>query len=229
VTLRVSSGPGKRNVPLVVGLSLRHATSALQKAGLFADSTTQNSPTVKKGIVISADPPEGSSVDAGTHVRLVVSSGPVQVKVPDVTGMDTSAAHSALRNAGLSFTDTGQTSDQPKGTVISQSPVSGNTVDKGSTVALTISKGPNTANVPDVTGQPPDQATATLQAAGFKVQVKDKATTNQSQDGTVVHQRPAAGTKLKKGRTVVIYVGRFTQPPTTTSPNTPAEPTPTVP
>jgi beta-lactam-binding protein with PASTA domain len=60
------------------------------------------------------------------------------------------------------------------------------------------------------------------------VQVKNKSTTDQSQNGLVVQQRPVSGTQLKKGRTVVIYVGQFQQP-TTTSPGTPAEPTPTTP
>jgi eukaryotic-like serine/threonine-protein kinase len=226
VTLQVSSGPGKRNVPLVVGLSLKRATRALQRAGLFADSSLQHSPTVPKGQVISADPAEGTSVDAGTHVRLVVSSGPVRVKVPDVLGQDSNAAHDALRNAGLKFTDTEEVSDKPKGTVIAQSPSAATTVDRGSTVALTVSKGSDTAAVPDVSGQTQDQATAALQAAGFQVQVRNKAVTDQAQDGTVVHQTPPAGRKLKKGRTVIIYVGHFQQPDDS---GTPAEPSPTTP
>jgi serine/threonine-protein kinase len=226
VTLQVSSGPGKRNVPLVVGLSLTRASRALQKAGMFADSTSRHSSTVKQGLVISADPPEGSSVDAGTHVRLVVSSGPVQVKVPDVLDMDTNAAHDALRNVGLSFTDSQQTSDKPKGTVIAQSPPANTSVSKGSSVTLTLSKGPDTAAVPDLTGQTQDQATAALQGLGLQVQVRNKTVTDQTQDGKVVHQTPAAGRKLKKGRTVIVYIGHFQAP---SNPGTPAEPTPTTP
>jgi serine/threonine-protein kinase len=114
--------------------------------------------------------------------------------------------------------------------VISQTPTSGTKVDKGSIVTLTISKGPNTAKVPDVSGQTQAAATAALQAAGFQVQAKQKVTHDQTQNGLVVHQRPAAGTNLKKGRTVVIYIGQFQ--PTTTQPGgqgTPAEPTPTTP
>ena len=59
------------------------------------------------------------------------------------------------------------------------------------------------------------------------MQAKPKVTKDQTQNGLVIHQRPAAGTQLKKGRTVVIYVGQFQ--PTSTSPGTPAEPTPTTP
>ncbi len=229
VTLQVSSGPGTVEVPLVTGLKLSTATKALNRRGLSVDSTSKHSATVPKGEVISSSPTDGTTVQKGSRVHLIVSSGPQQVKVPDVTDMDTAAAHSALRNAGLAFTDDQQASDKPKGTVISQDPAGGSTVDKGTSVTLTISKGPDTAKVPDVSGQTQAQATATLQAAGFKVQAKDKATSDQTQDGLVVHQRPAVGTDLKKGRTVVIYIGRFqaTTPPT--NPGTPAEPTPTTP
>jgi eukaryotic-like serine/threonine-protein kinase len=227
VALQVSSGPGTVQVPLVVGLKESTATKALNRRGLNVDTTSQHSGTVPKGDVISSSPADGTTVQKGSRVDLVISSGPVQVKVPDVTNQDTASAHSELRNAGLTYTDNQVTATQPKGTVISQTPTSGTSVDKGSTVTLTISKGPDTAKVPDVTGQTQAAATAALQAAGFQVQAKQKVTRDQSQNGLVVHQRPAVGTQLKKGRTVVIYIGQFQ--PTTTSPGTPAEPTPTTP
>jgi serine/threonine-protein kinase len=229
VTLQVSSGPGTVEVPLVTGLKLSTATKALNRRGLNVDSTSQHSATVPKGEVIRSSPADGTTVQKGSRVHLIVSSGPVQVKVPDVSGQTAAAAHSALKNAGLSFTDNQENSDQPKGTVISQDPPGGTTVNKGTSVTLTISKGPDTAPVPTVTGQSQDQATTALQQAGFKVQVKEKTTTDQTQDGKVIQQRPVAGTVLKKGRTVVIYVGKFQASPTPTNPGTPAEPTPTTP
>jgi serine/threonine-protein kinase len=227
VVLQVSSGPGKVDVPLVTGLKFSTAARALTRRGLLWSSTNQHSASVPKGEVISSLPVDGTSVPKGSRVHLIVSSGPVQLKVPDVTNMDTAAAHSELRNAGFAFTDNQVNSTQPKGTVIAQNPVGGSTVNKGTSVSLTISKGPNTASVPDLTGQTQAQATTTLQAAGFQVQAKPKATKDQTQNGLVIHQRPAAGTQLKKGRTVVIYIGQFQ--PTSTSPGTPAEPTPTTP
>jgi serine/threonine-protein kinase len=229
VTLQVSSGPGTVDVPLVTGLKLSTATKALNRRGLNVDSTSQHSASVPKGEVISSDPTDGTTVPKGSRVHLIVSSGPQQVKVPDVTNIDSAAAHSELRNAGLSFTDSQQVSSQAKGTVISQNPAGGSTVAKGTSVNLTISKGPDTANVPTVTGQTPDQATSTLQGLGFQVQVKNKTTTDQTQNGLVVQQRPKPGTTLKKGRTVVIYVGQFQTTTTPGSPTTPAEPTPTTP
>ena len=231
VTLQVSSGPGTAQVPLLTGLKQAEAIKALNRRGLQADVTSQHSATVPKGEVIRTSPADGEVVPKGFHVNLVVSSGPQQVKVPDVTNLTTAAAHSQLHNAGLEFNDDQVTSDQPKGTVIAQDPAGGTTVNKGSSVTLTISKGPDTAPVPNVSGQgqTPDQATTTLQGAGFKVQVKEIPTKDQTQDGKVIRQRPQPGTQLKKGRTVVIYVGNFQQTTNPQNPGTPAEPTPTAP
>jgi len=231
VTLQVSSGPGTAQVPLLTGLKQAEAIKALNRRGLQADVTSQHSATVPKGEVIRTSPADGEVVPKGFHVNLVVSSGPQQVKVPDVTSLTTAAAHSQLHNAGLEFNDDQVTSDQPKGTVIAQDPAGGTPVNKGSSVTLTISKGPDTAPVPNVSGQgqTPDQATSTLQGAGFKVQVKEIPTKDQTQDGKVIRQRPQPGTQLKKGRTVVIYVGNFQQTTNPQNPGTPAEPTPTAP
>jgi len=199
---------------------LRKASTALTKAGLFADSSTESSTTVPKGQVISADPAEGSLVQKGSHVRIVVSSGPEQVKVPNEVGKDSDTAHSDLLQAGLKYTDDQEFSDTvPKGEVIAQSPAAGGEVDKDSEVILTISKGPNLTSAPDVSGLTEAEATGRIQAAGLKVQVKPLSVTDQAQNG-VVRQRPQPGTQLKKGRTVVIYVGNF-QSPGNTPPGTP--------
>jgi eukaryotic-like serine/threonine-protein kinase len=108
----------------------------------------------------------------------------------------------------------------PTGQVIAQSPVAGGEVDKDSEVTLTISKGPNVTSAPDVAGLTEAEATGQIQAAGLKVQVKQLSVTDQSQNGVVVRQRPQPGTQLKKGRTVVIYVGNF-QSTGNTTPGTP--------
>ena len=219
VTLKVSKGPGQAQVPPVEGLSLQRASAALTRVGLFADSKSEASDTVPKGQVISSDPAEGEFVQKGSHVRILVSSGPEQVQVPNVVGQDAGTAHSNLLQADLKYHDQQQFSDTvPEGEVISQSPVAGEEVDKNSQVVLTISKGPNVVDAPDVTGLSEEEATSRIEAAGLQVQAKEKTVSDQAQDGMVVHQRPAAGTQLKKGRTVVIYIGHFVS--TTTTPGT---------
>ena len=77
---------------------------------------------------------------------------------------------------------------------------------------VNVSTGPNpqpATAVPNVVG--PDQATAaqTLSAAGFKVAVLNRPTSDQSKDGLVVEQQPKAGSRIPAGSQVTIFVGRF--------------------
>ncbi|HEX4885658.1 MAG TPA: PASTA domain-containing protein, partial [Casimicrobiaceae bacterium] len=85
VALVVSTGPANVTVPNVVGLPQASATSALATAGLVAGTvTSQASPTVPAGNVISQSPLAGASVPAGSAVALVVSLGPVCAVFTDV-------------------------------------------------------------------------------------------------------------------------------------------------
>ncbi len=222
VTLQVSKGPGTTTVPPLEGETTSQATRALKNAKLFADTSVQHSDTVPKGQVISANPAAGASVPKGSRVQLLVSSGPEQVQVPNVVGQDKATAHSNLKQSDLRYSDSPQFSDQPVGTVIAQSPAGGGMANKNSQVQLTVSKGPDTADVPDLSGLTEADATTQVTGAGFKVQAKDLDVSDQSQEGLVVRQRPQAGTQLKKGRTVVIYIGHFVQTSTgTPTPGTP--------
>ena len=56
---------------------------------------------VKKDFAIRTVPPEGTEVTKGTRVRLLVSQGPEQVTVPDVTGLSRESAEARLRDEGL--------------------------------------------------------------------------------------------------------------------------------
>jgi len=149
VTLTVSDGPAQVRVPPVVGVSADAAKSRLKKAGLKAQGSRQSSDSVPKGIVISASPDEGSTVDVGSTVALTVSNGPQKVSVPDVSGRTFDDASAQLQSAGLQVTRKDQESqDRPEGTVLSQSPSGGTSVDKGATVSLTVAKAPAAQVVP---------------------------------------------------------------------------------
>ncbi len=220
VHLRVSSGPGQAAVPSVVGLSQKDAEKQLKDAGFKTKVEQQFSDTVKKGTVISTTPAVGTLVERGTTVTLTVSKGKEQVAVPDVDGETEDNARSAIEAAGLRVGKvTAEESDQDPGTVIDQSPAAGKQVAKGSAVNLTVAKA---VKVPDVVDQSEDDATTTLEDAGFQVRVRDRATTSAEEDGVVLEQSPAGDEERPKGSRVTIIVGRLgTATPTPT-------PTPTA-
>jgi serine/threonine-protein kinase len=84
--------------------------------------------------------------------------------------------------------------------------------------------------VPNVVGKTRGTAEATLGAAGFPATVQQQTVTNQSQNGIVLSQTPAASTQVKKGTTVTIVVGKYVAPTptTTTTTTTPTTPTGTT-
>jgi serine/threonine-protein kinase len=227
VALTVSDGPPDAVIPDVQDLPLRVALRQIRKKGFVPDINQEPSDTVKKGLVVSTTPAGGTVLAQGERVRVDVSSGLAQFAVPNVLGLDSNAASSALEDKNLVPVVNEVESDQPEGKVFQQDPVAGTQVSAGDRVTITVSKGPAAVAVPDVVGLTRGDARGELQAAGFKVQVKTRASQDPADDDIVLDQRPGHGTQLKKGRTVVIYVGQYTPAPTDTGTTTTPAPAPT--
>jgi beta-lactam-binding protein with PASTA domain/predicted Ser/Thr protein kinase len=204
VTLVVSTGPGKQLVPSVENLPAKQAQTELNDAGFKVTQDPLPSDSIQKGLAIRTSPKEGTFAPKGARIRLFVSSGPEQVTVPGVVGQQKGDARALLQNAGFAVTAETAYSDSPKGQVIAQNPGSGATVDKGTTVTITVSKGPQKVEVPDVTGKDKDAARSALSGAGFKVKVVEKPTDDPPD--TVISQSPGGGSKQVKGTTVTITV-----------------------
>jgi serine/threonine-protein kinase len=192
----------------VSGLGRNAASKKLVKAGFKVTEVEQNDDTVAKDHVIETRPSEGTPLNRGSTVTLVVSKGPEQVAVPNEVGKNVDDARNDLENAGFKVSVTRQeSSTADPDTVLSQAPTGGQAA-KGSTVALTVSKAPTTATVPNQVGKQDTDAVTALQDAGFKVSITRQDTQNLDEDGIVLTQDPDHGT-AKKGSTVKIVVGRF--------------------
>ena len=225
VLVQVSQGPGNVAVPSVSNLARARAIKQLNDAGLKVNEDPEHSDTVKEGFAIRTVPREGEQVQRGTRVRLLVSSGPEQVTLPDLVGLSRESAEAKLDDLGLLVSIDEQDSNEPEGEVIASSPGGGTRLDPGSRVTLTVSKGPKKVEVPDVSGLRAGPATQRLRAAGFEVAQREQATTNAGENGVVLEQRPPAGSEIDSGRTVVIVVGKLTRegenPETTPLPSPP--------
>jgi eukaryotic-like serine/threonine-protein kinase len=224
VTLEVSGGPGDVLVPPVANLRQGQAIDELEDAGLEVTIDREFSDKVKKDFAIRTVPPEGTEVTKGTRVRLLVSQGPEQVTVPDVTGLTRESAEGRLRDEGLEVAVDEQESDEPEGDVISQSPAGGSKVTRGETVTITVSTGRPQAAVPDVVGLGEERASARLSSAGLTPVRQERAVTDPAEDGAVIEQRPGAGTEVDEGSQVVIVVGVLQQEDTLEEPVPPDSP-----
>jgi eukaryotic-like serine/threonine-protein kinase len=223
VTLEVSDGPGTVLVPPVANLRQGQAIRELEDAGLKVTVDTESSDRVKKDIAIRTVPSEGKEVTKGTRVRLLVSSGPEQIAVPDVTGLSRESAEARLRDDGFGVSVAEQESDETEGDVISQDPAGGTELTRGETVTITVSTGRPQVDVPDVIGLRERSARSRLSSAGLEPVTQERTVTDPAQDGVVIEQRPGSGTQLDEGRQVVIVIGvlEVAEPPPTTTPEVP--------
>jgi serine/threonine-protein kinase len=141
VTLTVSSGRKRVNVPKVTGLKREEASSALQDAGLRVNVDESDSDQ-DPGTVLQQDPPSGTRVVEGTTVTITVAREPQTVEVPDVTGQDEGAAVNDISDAGLSALTRDKAVDDPTqdGVVLRQSPSANKKVKRDSRVTLTIGR-----------------------------------------------------------------------------------------
>lgn len=157
VTIVISSGPSRVDVPNVVGQQQDAATAALEDVGLKVTVTEEETQDSEPGTVLSQNPAGGNRANRGSTVAIVVAKEPAEVTVPNVTGDTQEAATSALRDAGFKVNVRTSEVDSPDedGVVQRQQP-SGGKAEKGSTVTITV----GTFN-PDLNPEPTPTQTQT--------------------------------------------------------------------
>lgn len=151
---------------------------------------------------------------AAVVVGILLLTQPGSVTVPAVVGDDVEAAASKLRGAGLKAEIVRVTSSRPAGRVLAQDPPAGAQADEGSTVTLTVSRGPGRVAVPSVDGLGQRRATALLANAGLVVGRVVRQADDGVPRGRVIRTSPAAGTMVDKGTEVTLVVSSGPQPVT---------------
>ncbi|MGH3022385.1 MAG: Stk1 family PASTA domain-containing Ser/Thr kinase [Gaiellaceae bacterium] len=208
VTIIVSTGPRMVQVPRVVGLTYEEAVEVLEDAGLDARRQNVFSDRREPGVVASQEPRPNTEVEEGTEVVLRVSQGAEQVAVPDVLDQSEESARQELQQAGFQVQVVrAPDDDTPEGLVSAQSPDPGIQADRGSTVQITVSTGPEQVPVPNVVGEDEATATQALEDAGFSVSIQNVPVVDPEEDGIVQDQDPDGGTQANPGSQVTIFVG----------------------
>jgi beta-lactam-binding protein with PASTA domain/tRNA A-37 threonylcarbamoyl transferase component Bud32 len=216
VNLVVSAGVDALVVPDVARHSERDALLKLAEAGFGADQIRverEPSAEVLEGFVIETDPAAGATLPADGVVTVVISQGAIPTVVPDVTGQAPEDARAALEELGfvVIFGDPVdlEFGDENDGKVVEQDPLGGRTVDFGSSVTLRVGTGAATIAVPDVIGDTPAAARATIEGAGL-VYAEGTEVLLASGDpdvGRVAEVSPPVGTELDPGDTVTVRLG----------------------
>lgn len=145
VTIYISTGKETFKLDDVTGMDYDQAQSQLENDGLKVSLEFEYSDSVDKNEVIRTSPEEGSQVAEGDTVTIVASKGKETkyVTVPYVIGYDLDTAISMIKDAGLTYD--GKSSDYSdsvsKGEVMNQSIGSGQSVEEGTSITLTVSLG----------------------------------------------------------------------------------------
>ena len=207
--VEVASGPRLRMTPLVLGLSTEAASARLASKGFEVDlvqplyDETIAAGEVIKLLIDGETELAGSLREPGTRAVLVVSGGPVPRTVPQLIGLDQESAEEALNALQLT---TGRTlnyeiSDSVlEGLVLRQSLTPGLLVERGSTVSLTLSAGPDRREVPDMRGLTVAEAEQRLVEVGLKLG-------EIAGEGELVQAtEPPAGTMLAADSAVLLWI-----------------------
>ena len=207
--------PDDGRIPRVVGMEFDQASSTLEKAGFHAlKGQSRFHKTTPEGIVLEQDPPAGSVQKRGAEVTLAVSAGQATATVPQVAGITQQQAQIAIENAGFTFGSISQQlSDQPRGAVIASDPPAGTNLDLPATVSITLSQGPSTIQIPDLTGRTLADARSTLEQLGLHLGATSRDTSSFMPENTVLGQTPSPGSTVSAGASVNLRVSRFPAAP----------------
>ena len=174
----VSEGPELRTLPELNGLPLADAQAAITDLALVpVTAEVQYSEDVPAGSIISWTVQDdvslvaGDQVLPGTSIVLVPSQGPAPRATPNFGNMTLDEANAAAAAVQLAVVEGEQvfSNDVEAGRVVAQTPPPDTAVERGGTITIQLSKGPDVVPFPDLTGQTYPQAQETLAAAGYAV------------------------------------------------------------
>ena len=215
-------GKDKIETPSFLGMTVEEATLEAEKFELvIVVSESEQNVNYEPGEITRQNPSEGTKVAKGTEVKVTVSEEKPEepVQMPKVTGKDITEAEAELRALGLEPISEYKEDVEKENMVISQSPVEGYELEKGSRVKLTVSSGldQSIVTVPNVVGM--DQAAGRAQLSKEKLGSTVSYREDKSKaEGVILSQNPKDGSRVAADSEVSIVVNRYEKPALNTIP-----------
>ena len=213
VELVVSAGPEPIEMPRVTGLTRDRAEGRLESLGLEVETVISFHDEVEEGLVISQNPSPGADINPGWSVQIVVSKGPDEIELEELSGRSVDEVSALLQESGMEVAVEQESSDEVEvGFVIRTEPPGGALLEPGSRVVVVESTGPPFITVPDLTGSTTEDAKVTLSGLGLMLEVAGShvSVSDPSLDDRVARQAPEPGDQLLEGETVLAVLGEYT-------------------
>jgi serine/threonine-protein kinase len=199
--------PVPSQVPDLTGLSESDAKVSLATQGLILVlGPRESNTTAPANTVVRQAPSAGAKLPRGSTV--MASLVEAKIPVPNVVGHTAEEASRTLQESGLKLQlGLSKADDASPGQIIAQQPAAEAPAAKGDSVTVDVSAGPESTEVPKVIGLNFKAAKEKIEAAGYKLTARWTSLA-ETDTYVVLNQDPPAGTKLKKGSTVVVTVNR---------------------
>lgn len=220
--LAVSSSAGKVDntdvkIPTIIGLPKVEAQKIIEDLGLKFVVLSEEKSDKPKDSVIVVFPNEGTVVKKESEVRVRVSSGPEELEVPDLKGLDKNVAQDYIVNLDLKVGTISEENSEEfqQGTVIKTDPIAKTKVKKGDTINLVISKGSSVkyTKVPNLTNLTIEDAKQVLAISNLKIgETISVLTDDKSKDGKIFNQSIAPDTKVKEQEAINVNYYKYRDP-----------------
>lgn len=195
-------------VPDLRGQSQAVAVSTVESLGLNPAVVEEVSGEFDEGLVIRTEPGPGLRVAQGERVRLFISAGADQIRLPDVVNQTSEEAREELTELGLAPTDDrlDYSPNIPEGTVLGMVPEAGTMLDPADPVTLVVSNG--LVLVPDVLGITVGEANPLLSGPDIQLTVRLQPDTS-CQGQTVQSQSLSPGEHPQRSEITLTYCSGF--------------------
>jgi beta-lactam-binding protein with PASTA domain len=194
----------KVEIPNLIGVEKELAEELVKNKGLSIGEVKEITSLTRPGLVVEQSPEAYAKAPTGTKVDLIVSKA-ASAKTPNLIGLDSDTATSAILNAGFVSGQVSERQSRSKpGTVISQKPEPESLIEKGSPIDLVIAT-PEEVATPNLIGQPESEVEKVLAGSGLVVGVVSYSKSRQD-PGIVLRHDPKANQAVPTGTAVDITI-----------------------
>ena len=204
-------------VPDLRERSIVDAVAEAERLG-FVVQVEYAASTLPEGRVLAQSPNSGVKSRKGQVIILQVSQGGGELHaVPDVRGKTLADAQNLIKSQGFSLGDVIRIKEPntEAGKVIAQSPAFPANISSGRKIDLLVQEGSasnGNITIPDVNRMTEKEARTVLDAAGVKIQGVDRVYSPLLPEGLAIETKPAAGSAIKPGQSVILKLATQKRP-----------------
>ena len=214
-------------IPVVAGQSVEQAGAVLRARGVPVVVQSRRDAAFPAGEVVGTEPPAGAAASPGAAVTVIVSTGPILTRVPQLLGGSLGEARKVLQDNGLALGEiTRRHSPKPLDTVLAAYPAAGAEVPTGTIVRVELATGATV--MPDLRQLSVTEASSRVAGAGLVIAVQRVARSGHPAD-TVLSAFVAAGSVVQVGSTVTVVATEASVPEPSTTPTPTPTPSPVAP